>query len=414
MSREAELVKNTTVLSIGRFLPKLCAFVTLPILTACLTKAEYGTYDLIATLVMLVIPIATLQIQSAAFRFLIDVRGDREASSEIISNIFVVTIPVTVVASFVIQFFFRDFDAPVRILITCYFLLDTVYLTLGQICRGLGKNRTYSIAAILLAVVYTICIVIAVYAAKGGLTGVLASLCVSQLAGITYLAMRTDLIGMLSPSKISGAKIRELLAYSWPMVPNNLSTWVLKLSDRLVITYFLGIEANAVYAVANKIPNMLSIAQSVMVMAWHENASVAAKDKDASEYYAKMLDKVFSFMFGCTALLIAATPILFVLLIRGDYDDAYCQMPVLILAMFFFVMSSYFGGIYIAHKKTVNVGISTMVAAGINLLIDLCFVNVIGIWAGSISTLTAYVVLYYYRMFNSRSFRPFHVDHVKQ
>ena len=87
MSREKDLVKNTVVLSVGKFLPKLCSFITLPVLTACLTKAEYGTYDLIATLIMLIIPIATLQIQSAAFRFLIDCRGDHDASSGIISNI---------------------------------------------------------------------------------------------------------------------------------------------------------------------------------------------------------------------------------------------------------------------------------------------------------------------------------------
>ncbi len=77
MSREKELVKNTFILGLGRFLPKLVQIITLPVITACLTKNEYGTYDLIATLVMLLMPIATLQIQSAAFRFLIDCRGDK-------------------------------------------------------------------------------------------------------------------------------------------------------------------------------------------------------------------------------------------------------------------------------------------------------------------------------------------------
>ena len=89
MSREKELVKNTIVLGVGNFLPKIVSIVTLPILTAGLTKAEYGLYDLIATLIMLLMPIATLQIQSAAFRFLIDCRNNHEKSSEIISNIFV-------------------------------------------------------------------------------------------------------------------------------------------------------------------------------------------------------------------------------------------------------------------------------------------------------------------------------------
>lgn len=414
MSREKDLVKNTFILSIGKFLPKLTSFVTLPVLTACLTKAEYGTYDLIATLVMLVIPVATMQIQSAAFRFLIDCRGDKKASSEVISNIFVVTLPVTILCSFIIQFFFARFSLAVRILIIVYFLLDTLYLTIGQITRGLGNNKAYSVASITLSVVYMAGVVLFVYFRNAGLRGVMEALSVAQVAGILYLTVQCRLDSYLSFRYVSAAKIKELLAYSWPMVPNNLSSWVLKLSDRLVITAVLGVEANAVYAVANKIPNLLSIAQSIMVMAWQENASLAAGDADAEDYYTSMLDRVFSLMFGYTVLLIAATPILFKILIKGDYAEAYFQMPVLILAMFFFMMSSYFGGIYIAHKRTVNVGISTMVAAGVNLLIDLLFVRLIGIWAGSISTLAAYTLLYFYRMVNCQSFQPIRINMKKQ
>ena len=414
MSRQKELLKNTVVLGVGRFLPKLTTFITLPILTACLTKAEYGTYDLISTLVMLVIPIATLQIQSASFRFLIDYRGNHEESTRVISNIFVVTIPVTLIVSAVIQFFFSDFAIATRIGIAIYFFLDTMYLTMGQITRGLGNNRTYSIASIILSVVNMACIVGAVKMARQGLFGVIIALVLSNLVATFYLGYASKIQRYIDVSCISGKKIGELLKYSWPMVPNNLSTWVLKLSDRLIITAFLGIEANAVYSVANKIPNILSLAQSVLVMAWHENASIAVGDTDVDRYYTEMLDTTFSLMFGCTALLIAGTPIMFWLLIKGDYAEAFYQMPLLILAMFFFVMSSFFGGIYIAHKRTANVGITTVVAAVINLSIDLIFVNKIGIWAGSISTLLAYFVLYVYRMFNIQKFQSIQVNYLKQ
>ena len=72
MSREGSLVKNTLVLSIGTVFPKLASFVVLPILTGCLTKSEYGTYDLITVLCSLFLPAVTLQIQTAAFRVLIE------------------------------------------------------------------------------------------------------------------------------------------------------------------------------------------------------------------------------------------------------------------------------------------------------------------------------------------------------
>lgn len=77
MSREGKLAKNTIILAIGTFFPKVAIFITLPLLTAYLTQAEYGTYDLVLTLVSLLLPAATLQIQSAAFRFLMEVRSEK-------------------------------------------------------------------------------------------------------------------------------------------------------------------------------------------------------------------------------------------------------------------------------------------------------------------------------------------------
>ena len=76
MSREKSLIKNTIVLSIGTVIPKFASFIVLPILTGYLTKTEYGTYDLITVLCSLFLPAVTLQIQTAAFRFLIEQKND--------------------------------------------------------------------------------------------------------------------------------------------------------------------------------------------------------------------------------------------------------------------------------------------------------------------------------------------------
>ena len=107
LSREKQLIKNTFILALGRLLPRLVTFVTLPILTAFLTKFEYGTYDLISTLVMLILPIITLQIQSAAFRFLIECRNNVIETKKIISNIFIITLPATIIAGIIVPLFFN-------------------------------------------------------------------------------------------------------------------------------------------------------------------------------------------------------------------------------------------------------------------------------------------------------------------
>lgn len=101
-------------------------------------------------------------------------------------------------------------------------------------------------------------------------------------------------------------------------------------------------------------------------MAWQENASISVEDEDSAEYYGKMFDHIFRLLVGCMALLIAFTPIIFNILIRGDYEEAYNHMPILYLAMMFSTISSYLGGIYIAHMKSKELGITTAIAAAFN------------------------------------------------
>ena len=414
MSRETNLVKNTFLLSLGRFLPKAIQIITLPIITACLTKSEYGTHDLISTLVMLLMPIATLQIQSAAFRFLIDCRNDKNKTTSIISNILAVVFPVSFIVSLGIIVFFPGFGIAFKTVLACYFFLESIEATLAQIARGIGNNKAYSIGAIALSWVHGLGIVLALQLMDKGLMGLIVSIACSYFITVVYFCFALKIWRFINLSFINKQTILRLMAYSWPMIPNNLSNWALKLSDRLVITAFLGVEATAVYGVANKIPNVLAMAQAVIVNAWQENASIAVNDSDSSKYYSKIFDTVFCLMIGFTALLIAATPVMFRVLIRGNYEDAYMQMPILILAMFFYCMSGFQGGIYVAHKKTKSVGITTMTAAAINLAIDFLLVKQIGITAGSLSTLVAYVVLYAFRMIDSQKFQPINYNYKKQ
>ena len=121
MSRVEKLLKNTGILAFGTILPRVTTLITLPILTGCLTREEYGLYDLFTILVSLVLPVVTLQIQAAAFRFLIDVRNDVSKIKTIVTNIFAFVLPVSLI-TLVALFYFLPAEELIRILICAYFL----------------------------------------------------------------------------------------------------------------------------------------------------------------------------------------------------------------------------------------------------------------------------------------------------
>ena len=405
MNREKALAKNTFIIAIGTFLPKFSSIITLPIITGGLTKAEMGTYDLISTLVSLFLPVATLQIQSAAFRFLIDVREDEKETKRIITNIISFILPTSLIALTILYLCLGNVSLVIRWLICLYFFSDILMLSTQQIVRGLSNNKLYSASSVTISFSNMLLIVLTISVGKQGLVGVLASITIATTIGLILLLVKGHILSRIDLSLLSRKTLLEMLSYSWPMIPNSLSNWVLSFSDRAVLTAFMGLEANAIYSVANKIPALFTTVQGTFVFAWQENASLASKDSDADTYYAEMFDSIFGILVGIMALLIAATPILFWLLIRGDYKEAYYQMPILFMGMLFSSMASFIGGIYVPHKKTRSVGVTTILAAACNLVIDLVFVHKIGIFAASISTLVSYVFLTIYRMVDVQKFQ---------
>ncbi len=405
MSRETSLAKNTLIMSIGTILPKISWLVTLPIITAGLTQVEYGTYDLISTLVSLFLPVTTLQLQTAAFRYLIDCKDSTKKRDCIVTNVIVFVVCTSIISLLILYMALYKLSYTIKILICLYFFMDILLLTLMQIIRGLGKPVLYSFAASIQPIVNMLLVVIFIYYLRSGLEGALIAMAVSTFLALFLVLIKGNIAPKIHINLLSIKVLKELISYSWPMIPNSLSFWMLNFSDRFVLIKFIGINANAIYGVANKIPQLLSVLNTTFTLAWQENASINFKDEDVTEYYSNMFNAFIRILSGITALLIAATPILFIILIRGDYKEAYKHMPILLMANFFAAISSFLGGIYVAHKKTKSVGVTTIIATVINLGVDLLLINKAGIYAASFSTLLSYIFLAFYRMKNILAFQ---------
>ena len=405
MSREKELVKNTFILFIGTFLPKFAALVTIPVITSHLTKAEYGSYDLLQTLVTLLLPIATLQVQAGAFRFLIDCRDNEYEKKSVITNIYAVLIPISLIVLAILYVMLSKIQFLTRVLIVLYYFTDIILVGTQQVVRGLSYNKLYSLSSVVQSAANMILIVLTVSMGNLGLNGVLISFVAATEVSIAVLVHQAHLMKYIDLHMFSKETISRLLKYSWPMIPNSLSAWILDASDRLILTSFLGLETTAIYAAAYKIPSLFTSVQGTFIYAWQENASLAIKDHDAETYYSVMFENVLRILTGIMALLICVSPFLFSILIRGDYDESYAQIPILFIGVYFSGIASFLGGIFIAHKRTRNVGATTIAAAAINLLLDLLLVNRCGIYAASVSTLISYAMLSIFRLIYLKKFQ---------
>ena len=404
MSREKELLKNTFILGIGYAVPAFVSFLVLPLYTAFLTKAEYGTYDLITILLSLMMPTITLQIKSSVFRFLIESRDNEEERKYHISTAYLFTTILSILSLILLLIILPGTPIFTKLLICIYIFQEVIIDLSKQTARGLGSLNKYIVSITINSLLLLIFSYILLSNMKKGLNGVLIALNCALIVSNIYIFITLDLKKYISYQYFSKSYLKKMLSFSAPMVPNSISLWVVRLSDRLVVTIFMGLEADAVYAIANRIPGLLSQVMTVFNLSWQESASLAVNDNDATEYYSEITQQTIDFLIGSAALLIALIPFFFKILIKGSYDEAYSQIPILICGVFFSCLSSCYGSIYIALKETKYIGITSVIGAVLNLTINMMFINKLGLFAASLSTLISYCVIFFARVIQLKKY----------
>jgi len=399
--RNKELAVNTIILGIGQLIPKFLAVILLPLLTTYLSTDEYGNYDLILSVASLLIPVVTLQIQQAVFRYLLSTTSVIDKTKYVTSAISYILISSAICYPIVFVFLkLMHLGTLNSILICVLFCSEALYVLLGQIVRGLGFNKKYSISVVVYSTINLLFTAFMLIVLKLGLEGVIISLAFGYFSADFYMIVASGMVKYYKISCFDKKSLTQLLKFSAPIVPSSVALWVVNLSDRLIIIHFMGATANGIYAVANKIPSLYSTAYSIFNLSWTETAARASDDGDPAEYYTKLFHGLFDFLIGVMLGLIAVTPLIFKVLVKGSYGEAFYQVPILYFGIFFNSLVNFYSGIYIALKRTKQVGYSSVAGAIFNAFVNIFLIKEIGLYAASISTAMSFLFIALYRAYD--------------
>ena len=348
----------------------------------------------------LIAPILSLQLERAAFRFLIDARENNEEQSEILSTVFTTLIvPILLIITIVpiarLMFGLNYWPYIMLILITS--ILSNVAL---QIPRGLGKNLHFSIGSMIVGIVNALTSIVALVIFHKGIEWVLIGNIISHLAGFIYIFFAMKLYKKVNISKKKTKTLKEMLKFSIPMIPNDISYWIINISDRMLIFIFLGDSFNGIYAAATKIPTFIVTAYNVFNMSWMETVSAHVHDKDASEFISGTANMILRLFASICLSAMSILPFIFNILVGNDFAEAYDYIPVLLIGAFFNIFIGMLSSVYIGYKKTKEIAKTTIAAAILNLTINFVLIKTIGIWAAVISTVFAYMFTSLYRLYD--------------
>lgn len=396
MNREKKLIKNTFILSIGNICTKLITFFLLPLYTSVLSTEEYGIVDLLNTLITLMLPMITFQIEQGAFRFLLESKDDKTRKEIISSSFFIVVFQlIFYVIIFILfsNFINNNYKWYLILNLICY-SFSTIF---QQYSRGLDRNTIYAsssfisaLSSILFNILFLVCF-------KFGAAGMLIANAIGQLICSIFIFISLKLNNYISIKSIEKKCLSKMLKFSFPLIPNSLCWWVFNASDRIIVSIFLGMSMTGILSASSKFAAFYIIVYNVFHLSWIENISEHVDDNDINIYYNKMFNRMFKIFSSISLLIVGLTPICYNIIINNNYFYGYYQVPITMIAAIFNVLVSLESAIFIAKKSTKSLAIQALLAAIINLMVNLLLINKLGLFASSISTFVSYLVLFVIR-----------------
>jgi O-antigen/teichoic acid export membrane protein len=394
-----QLASESAIYGLPSVVSRAVSLLLIPVYTRVFMPTDYGVMSMIDVTIAFLLPLVVLGLDAASYRWYYDTEDSVDRKHTISSWLWAQT-ATSILAGLLLIFVAPWFSK--------IFIRQTGYFTIFMICavslpvrapisvlmrffrmqRKPMNSIVFSICQILLTPILTILLVVGL---KKGVLGIyLADLVVQSLGMVASVAILRDWI---SPFNFQFLRLKQMLAYSFPLVPSSIASWVVSVSDRYFVSLYRDLSEVGLYQIGISIASVINIVVIAFHTAWVVFA-LSIKDKpEASRVYAAVME-----IFLLVACFIALGLTLFApealrILTTPAYYSAYNVVGILTLGFIFTELYQIFAIGLSIEKKMGPIGIAISIAAGINILMNFILIPHMGRMGAAIATFSTQAVI---------------------
>lgn len=390
-----KLFRETLIYSIGSLGSKILSFLLLPFYTFLLTKKDLGEYDIFITTITLFVPLVSLQISDAVYRWLIDKdKDDDELKAQIITNAIIAFGSGFLFFSvcFLIFSAFENFEYKVYFFVLMF--LNCLLPILQSILRGEGDTKKFAVNGLITTFFVIIFNVVFIYFLRLKVDGILLANIAAYAIACLLILFQIRIFKYFSFSKLNIDLLREMCRYSLPLIPNLMSWWVIGSASKFIILHYLGAEANGVYAISSRFPSIIVIMNSIFVLPIQD----AFLKKDTKmEDFSKLLVYFIKIEFSIIAVLIAGAPIYTKYVVNDLFYESWKYMAFLYLGVGFNTVATLISLIYQKSRSTAKITWTSIIGGIVSIGLSFLLVGQWGLYGISISYFLGFFAIYLLR-----------------
>lgn len=402
------LVKNSLWTLAGNTGSKILSFLLLPFYTRWLGTAGYGLSDLITTYSSFLLGVVTLCTADGIFIFAKN-RTQTEKSEyftstlKFVSVLFVVWFLVFAVIRLVASYYDIHNSFTDNIWLIFAFVLSAFLQSFTQqFLIGIEQIRLYSFTGMILCVSTFVLSVLLIpgwevegYVYSLFLANMFTSLCSFLLSGsYRYFSVKG----------FQWKRVRELLAYSIPLIPNAIMWWLVSALNRPVMEAYLGFSDIGIFAVANKFPGIITLIFSIFAVSWNISVLEEYAKPTFPEFYHKVFKILFMVLMVVTLMFMLGSQYIMMLFAAPQFAEAWHYMVLLIMGAFFSCFSSFFGAVFGVVKKSKYFFYSSVYGAIVSIILNFVLIPILGLTGACISVISSFFVMSLSRYYYSRKY----------
>ncbi|MBN2519486.1 MAG: oligosaccharide flippase family protein [Bacteroidales bacterium] len=395
------LIKNTSIYTLGNFLPQIVSFILIPIYTSYLPPSEYGIVNSMNVLNSVFLILFTFSLDRGIYRLYYDYKT--EASKR--DYLGTITIGLLIISTLLLLLLFLANNLLVKIYRSIPFypyytiLLLSVYLKVfstvpNVYLRVSEKAATFvSISFFQFITVVALNLYFIIILKKGAIGMLLGQMFGSLIILPIYLIINYKIINI----KFDFGIFNQSLKYSLPLLPSVLLAWVLNLSDRIFIERFLTLNDVGIYSLGYRIASLTGILAGGFFTAYNplfykiansENSALAKK-----KLY-KMNNVFILIILSITFFIVFLSKDIIILLISKEYHSSFKIIPLVALGYFFSQTTGLFNLMIYQDKKSVIILLITLICAGINIAFNFLLIPSFGIMGAAYSTFLSFLFMF--------------------
>lgn len=384
--------KDSLLYTFANLFTRGIGFILLPIYTRIISKQEYGLFDYLTTVGLLLGVVVTLEITQAIYRFIPEYKEEPLKQIKLASTGFWFSIgmySLLCVFCFVFSTQLAEIlldDAMFAELVkitSILFLSNAILYNFTSLMRAKLLSKQVVLVSTLNAIfVASFSLILVVYL-KLGLLGLITG----QLIGVS-LSIFVALIFVKAWVKLVFCfkSLKQMLSFSAPLILSSIGVVLSMFVDRVMLKEFLGAEQLASYAVAIKIASIVTLLMVGFQSALTPLIYANYQKEETPQKIAKLFHFYLSASVLSLLLLGGAAHWLVTIVAGAQYAEAASYVAPLVCAALFSSIYLFFPGLSIAKKTSVIAFVNVFVGL-LNVVLNYVFIPKFGALGAAFSTL---------------------------